>query len=53
MNNQMTTAIRLHDGSVPVNENTQVERVVIQTADGLSLQAVLDDFEARITVLEP
>lgn len=53
MEHKMTTAIQLADGSVPVNEHTKIERVVIVVADGTSLQAVLDDFEARITTLEP
>lgn len=50
---QMTTAIQLTDGSVPVNEHTKIERVVIVDKNGTALQAVLDDFESRITTLEP
>ena len=50
---QMTTAVQLHDGDVPVNEHTKVEKIVIVAADGTALQAILDDFEARLTVLEP
>lgn len=50
---QKTTAIQLKDGSVPANEHTKVEQVVIVDENGTSLAAIIADFESRITTLEP
>lgn len=50
---KMTTAIRLKDGSVPVNAHTMTEDiVVVDSTKGLSLQAILDDLESRVYALE-
>lgn len=51
---QKTTALRLKGGTIPVNEHTKIETaVIVDETKGLNLQDILDDFETRITTLEP
>lgn len=50
---QKTTAVQIVDGSVPVNQHTKIEKMVLVDESGTSLAAILADFEARITALEP
>lgn len=49
---QKTTAIQLKAGSIPVNEHTKIEKVVVVDANGNSLQDLLDDYESRLATLE-